>query len=183
MNGPPLRRFLQGLADAEDMPMHHAADIDQYVTEVLDSPVRPDWDDYFLGIAQAVAARGECTRSRVGAVLVRDRRIMATGYNGVAAGELSCLDGMCPRAQNDVPKSTPYEGVGYCIAHHAEDNVLADAYAREVEVLGCTIYLTKEPCERCAFVLTSLSLDVVWYDVTKGRGGATRRGRNLEPPR
>ena len=125
---------------------------------------RPGWDEYFLGIAQAVAARGECVRSRVGAVLVRDNRIVATGYNGVEAGKLSCLDGICPRAQNDVPRGTPYsqQGKGVCIAYHAEDNCLTDAYRRDLDVSGATMYLTKEPCEQCAPVLSSLHLRAVW---------------------
>jgi dCMP deaminase len=127
---------------------------------------RPDWDEYFLGIAEAVAARGECVRSQVGAVLVRDNRIVATGYNGVEAGQLSCLDGICPRAQNDVPRGTPYSltGKGVCIAFHAEDNAVQDAYARDLTVPGCTIYVTKEPCERCAEMLAGLRLRVVWRD-------------------
>lgn len=133
---------------------------------------RPDWDDYFLGIAQAVSARGECVRAQVGAVVVQDRRIVSTGYNGVAAGELSCLDGLCPRAQADVPRGTPYEvsGPGACIAIHAEDNAITDAYVRGLgdSVAGATIYLTKEPCERCDVLLKSLHLTVVWEDLTTG---------------
>lgn len=156
------RDFLVALENAEDMPIHHQVDIMQHIHEVIDYPQRPGWDEYFLGIAQAVAARGECTRSRVGAVLVRDKRIVATGYNGVAAGRPSCLDGMCPRANNNVPKGVPYKGDGYCIAVHAELNALRDANVRGLDLRGCTIYITKEPCEVCADFLAWYELTVVW---------------------
>jgi dCMP deaminase len=132
---------------------------------------RPGWDDYFLGIAQVVASRGECLRSRVGAVIVRDNRILATGYNGVAAGEMSCLDGICPRQKNNVPSSAPYSGAGECIAIHAEDNAVTDALRRGIDVESATIYVTKEPCERCDVLLAALNMTVVWP------GGWAQRSR------
>ena len=133
---------------------------------------RPGWDDYFLGIAEAVAARGECVRSKVGAVIVRDNRILATGYNGVAAGEPSCLDGICPRAQNQVERGTRYDDPqGACIADHAEDNALSDAMQRLIPIIGSTVYVTKEPCERCAELLELYDTLVVWQDKSKGTSG------------
>ena len=145
----------------------------------VEPPERPSWDEYFLGIAEAVATRGECVRARVGAVLVHDRRITATGYNGVDPGELSCLDGICPRAQNDVPRGTPYSlaGKGSCIATHAECNAANDAVRRGLPLMHGTMYLTKEPCEVCAGLLRDWDLDVVWRDRTNGREGAVHRGR------
>jgi len=131
--------------------------------------IRPGWDDYFLGIARAVSARGECVRSRVGAVLVTDRRIIATGYNGVFAGQPSCLDGHCPRANNAVPRGTPYGSKeGRCIATHAEINAIDDAEARKLSIApGSTMYLTKEPCEVCLPILESYHLRIVWEDLTR----------------
>ena len=123
---------------------------------------RPDWDDYFLGIALAVARRGECVRSKVGAVIVRDRRILATGYNGVAPGTLSCLDGVCPRAHSNVPPGSAYSGRGACIATHAEENAIRDALNRGLAVAGAQIYITKEPCELCASLLETHQLSAVW---------------------
>jgi dCMP deaminase len=134
---------------------------------------RPDWDDYFLGIARAVAARGECVRSRVGAVLVRDNRIVATGYNGVPAGEPSCLDGACPRGLSGVARRSeggPGYDVAPCVAYHAEDNAVIDALARGLEPRGCTIYLTKEPCDRCEGLLHGLEIRAVWWDETRRAG-------------
>jgi dCMP deaminase len=129
---------------------------------MVKTPPRPNWDKYFLLIAQAVSSRGECVRSKVGAVLVRDNRIISTGYNGVAAGDPSCLDGICPRSYNDVPRGVPYDGEGLCIATHAEDNAIHDAMRRGLPAFGATIYLTKEPCEKCQGLLDSLEIRAVW---------------------
>jgi dCMP deaminase len=131
---------------------------------------RPDWDDYFLGIADAVAARGECRRSLVGAVLVHDRRITSTGYNGAPAGEPSCLDGICPRERMGAAPGSLYSKAP-CIAIHAEDNAVRDALRRGLLVQGGTMYVTKEPCEVCAGLLSWHELRVVWRDrVRRTRG-------------
>lgn len=109
---------------------------------------RPDWDEYFLGIADAVSKRGECTRRRVGAVLVKDKRIRATGYNGAPSGAPSCLLGQCPRAFSNVAPGSSYDtGAGTCIAVHAEANVLL--YATRDDCEGATLYITDDPCEGC----------------------------------
>lgn len=137
-------------------------DADRLIVSAVGDPGRPDWDEYFLLIAQAVATRGECTRSQVGAVIVRDNRILATGYNGVEAGAPSCLDGICPRAQNNVPKGSLYVGGGYCIATHAEENAILDAKRRGIDLTGAQMYLTKEPCERCEALLLVAGLTATW---------------------
>lgn len=121
---------------------------------------RPDWDDYYLGIARAVAARADCTRRHVGAVIVNDRRIVATGYNGAPAGERGCLTaGACPRGQSSVPPGSSYDtGPGSCIAVHAEANALL--YGDFVKTRGGILYLValnsdgslhpnQEPCDGC----------------------------------
>jgi dCMP deaminase len=141
--------------------------------------MRPDWDEYFLGIAQAVSARGECRRSRVGAVLVHDRRITSTGYNGVLAGQPSCLDGICPRERMGAARGTPYDEAP-CVAIHAEANAADDAFRRGLPVRGGTMYLTKEPCEVCHGLLRDWGvLRVVWRDVTTGREGTIGFGQEL----
>lgn len=111
--------------------------------------MRPDWDEYFLGVAAAVAARGDCSRRQVGAVIVDgDHRIIGTGYNGTAPGGLSCLAGQCPRAATDVVPGSSYDtGPGACIATHAEANALLFARA---SVKGGTLYVTHAPCGGCA---------------------------------
>lgn len=111
---------------------------------------RPDWDTYFLDIARAVAARADCTRRQVGAVIVRDHRIVATGYNGAPAGDPGCLSGACPRGlatYTEVPANSNYDN---CVSIHAEQNALLYAGA---SCRGATIYVTDPPCPTCAKLL------------------------------
>lgn len=112
---------------------------------------RPNWDEYFLGIATAVAARADCRRRRVGAVLVSNNRIVATGYNGAPSGGPSCLAGECPRGLLDAavvaPGSSYDTGAGACVALHAEQNCLL--YADRSRAESATIYVTHEPCDGC----------------------------------
>ena len=109
--------------------------------------MRPTVDEYYLGIAQAVAARGECSRRKVGAVIVRDDAIVGTGFNGAPAGERSCLDGACPRAFKDVVSGIGYAETG-CVVIHAEANAIMRA-GRE-RCLGATLYVTDPCCDMCA---------------------------------
>lgn len=124
---------------------------------------RPSWDDYFLGIADAVAARGECTRRQVGAVVVDvDHRIVSTGYNGAAPGAPSCLDGACPRATSGVAAFSSYDtGPGACIAVHAEANALL--YAGVDGARGATLYLTCAPCDGCQRLINAAGIERVVY--------------------
>ncbi|WP_440066413.1 deoxycytidylate deaminase [Streptosporangium sp. OZ121] len=116
--------------------------------------VRPAWPAYFLGIAQAVSARADCSRRQVGAVLVNPHhQIIGTGYNGTDAPKMpGCLEGACPRAFSDVPPGSPYgPGPGRCIAVHAEHNALkhnALRYPRH-SPRGATMYVTSWPCDDC----------------------------------
>lgn len=125
---------------------------------------RPDWLDYFMGIARAVAARGECTRSQVGAVIVQERRIVSTGYNGAPAGAPSCLDGACPRGLSDVAPLSSYDaGPGACIALHAEQNAIM--WADREDRLDATIFVTRMPCPGCWRMLQGSGVrTAVWPD-------------------
>jgi len=130
---------------------------------------RPDWDEYFLGIAEAVSKRGDCSRRQVGAVVVdMDQRIVSTGYNGAEPGGPSCLKGECPRAKSDVPPGSSYDtGPGACIATHAEANALL--YAGRDGTQGSKLYLTEKPCLGCEKLIKAAGIYVViwpqntWY--------------------
>ena len=122
---------------------------------------RPTWDRYFLGIAIAVSARADCTRRKVGAVIVdTNHRIIGTGYNGAPAGGKSCLAGECPRGQMSkeqvVPGSSYDTGAGSCIALHAEQNALL--YSNYTQRIGGTIYITCPPCDGCMRELSGSGL-------------------------
>lgn len=127
----------------------------------------PGWDEYFLGIALAVATRAKCRRRKVGAVLVSaDRRIIATGYNGAASGRPDCLEGACPRGQldyNQIPGLGDYDRPGtpgFCIAIHAEVNALLFATR---DTRGSTAYITDEPCPGCRKALAAAGIiRAVW---------------------
>lgn len=116
---------------------------------------RPNWTDYYLGIAAAVAKRGECTRRQVGAVIVKDHTIVATGYNGAPPGQASCLDGGCPRAFTDATPGTGYAATG-CTAVHAEANAIIRA-GRD-RCIGATLYVTCEPCDLCSPLLDAAGI-------------------------
>jgi dCMP deaminase len=119
---------------------------------------RLSWDQYFINIALAVAERAACTRSKVGAVLVKENRIVSTGYNGSPAGEVHCTDGGCPRGRYNYDEVPPNSSYDNCIALHAEINCLA--YSRD-EARGGTMYLTREPCPWCAKVLHAFGIQRV----------------------
>lgn len=124
---------------------------------------RPKWDPYYLNIALAVAARGECTRNRVGAVIVRRHTILSTGYNGAPPGAVSCLEGGCPRglkSLEEIPSGSGYAETG-CTVIHAEANAIIRA-GRE-RCSGATIYVTAQPCPGCTALILASGLErVVW---------------------
>jgi dCMP deaminase len=125
---------------------------------------RPDWDTYWLGVARAVAARGDCRRRQVGAVLVKGNRIRSAGYNGAPAGDRGCLAGACPRglrSAEEVPHGSPYDD---CIAVHAEANALLYADGRQ-DTEGATLYVTAKPCDDCRKLVRGAGIRrLVWVD-------------------
>lgn len=121
--------------------------------------MRPGWDSYFLSGAAWVATRADCRRSLVGAVIVKDHRIVATGYNGAPAGMPGCLDGHCPRGLLPAAASGgDYDaGMGRCISVHAEANAIV--HANRADTLGSTIYITKPPCPTCTKLIAAAGID------------------------
>jgi len=116
----------------------------------MSSASRPGLDEYFLKIASVVAERSTCLRHHVGAVAVKDKHILTTGYNGAAAGLKDCLELGCLRDQLGIPSGTRHE---ICRAIHAEQNVIIQAALHGVSMAGATIYCTHSPCVLCAKML------------------------------
>lgn len=116
---------------------------------------RPDIDEYFLKIASVVAERSTCRRHHVGAVAVRGKHILATGYNGAASGLKDCLELGCLRDEMDVPSGTRQE---ICRGIHAEQNVIVQATLHGVSLEGATIYATHTPCILCAKMLVNAKI-------------------------
>ncbi|MCX6009526.1 MAG: dCMP deaminase family protein [Chloroflexi bacterium] len=113
---------------------------------------RPDIDEYFLKIAFVVAERSTCRRHHVGAVAVRDKHILATGYNGAAAGLKDCLELGCLRDEMNIPSGTRHE---ICRGIHAEQNAIIQASLHGVSLEGATVYVTHTPCILCAKMLVN----------------------------
>lgn len=111
---------------------------------------RPSWDDYFMTIAFDVASRSTCLRRNVGAVIVKDRRILATGYNGPPAGVSHCTPETCLRSMLNVPSGERHE---LCRGLHAEQNAIIQAASHGVMIAGAVIYVTHSPCSICTKML------------------------------
>ncbi len=113
---------------------------------------RPSLDEYFLKIASVVAERSTCLRHHVGAVAVKDKHILSTGYNGAAAGLKDCLELGCLRDANNIPSGTRHE---ICRAIHAEQNCIIQASLHGVSLEGAILYCTHTPCILCAKMLVN----------------------------
>lgn len=112
---------------------------------------RPSWDEYFMGLAHRVATRATCPRAAVGAVIVKDNRILGTGYNGSPSGTAHCIDEGCIMSRN------------HCIRTiHAEVNAILDALQRG-SVRGATLYCTHYPCANCAKLIKQVGIIKVVY--------------------
>lgn len=129
----------------------------------MDGFNRPEWARYFLSIARLVATRSTCRRRHVGAVLVRDKRILATGYNGAPAGLAHCLDTGCLREERAIPSGQRQE---LCRGLHAEQNAIIQAALHGVAVPGATLYVTCSPCITCSKMLINCRVRKI---VTAGR--------------
>ncbi|MBU2535224.1 MAG: dCMP deaminase family protein [Chloroflexota bacterium] len=117
--------------------------------------IRPAVDEYFLKIASVVAERATCRRHHVGAVAVKDKHILSTGYNGAAAGSKDCLELGCLRDELGIPSGERHE---ICRGIHAEQNVIIQASLHGVSLEGSTIYCTHTPCVLCAKMLVNAKI-------------------------
>lgn len=116
---------------------------------------RPSWDEYFLRLATLVATRSTCLRRQVGAVLVKNERIIATGYNGAARGMGHCYDLGCLREEMGIPSGERYE---LCRGVHAEQNAIINAAYYGVSTQGGVMYCTNQPCLICARMIINAGI-------------------------
>lgn len=122
---------------------------------------RPSLDEYFMKIASVVATRSTCLRHQVGSVIVRDKRIISTGYNGAPTGLPHCLEIGCPR--EGVESGTYHER---CRAVHAEQNAIIQAAIHGVSTVGSTLYCTHQPCVLCAKMIINAQIERVVYGIS-----------------
>ena len=121
---------------------------------------RPPWHDYFMSITRLVAERSTCLRRKVGAILVKEKRILATGYNGAPQGLEHCLDIGCLRERLRIPSGQRHE---LCRALHAEQNVLIQAARYGTAVAGSELYCTNLPCIICTKMLINAGVHTIYY--------------------
>jgi len=175
--GWPKWREIQNDDTSVDSGIDTKAVYNQYVfepDEVSSGTLRPSWDEYFINIANIIATRSTCLRSRFGAVIVTpDHDIIATGYNGAPSGVLSCLDRRtCYRKENNVPNRKEYEN---CYSVHAEINAMLRC---KTSVRGCTLYIGNnnegceytggnEPCFMCKRAMINAGIEKCVYKGNK----------------
>ncbi len=121
---------------------------------------RPSWHEYFMDIATLVATRSTCLRRQVGAVLVRVKRILSTGYNGAPSGVSHCLEVGCLREQLNIPSGQRQE---LCRAVHAEQNAIIQAALHGVSTNGSVLYCTNQPCALCAKMLMNAGVKEILF--------------------
>ncbi len=125
------------------------------------SDIRPSWDEYFMNITRQVSQRSTCLRRKIGALLVRDRRILATGYNGAPSGVRHCYDVGCLREERGIASGERHE---LCRGLHAEQNAIIQAALYGVAVKGASIYCTHQPCVLCAKMLINAGITEIFYE-------------------
>ncbi len=122
--------------------------------------MRPSWDEYFMRLAYLVSTRATCTRRKVGAVIVKERRVLATGYNGPPKGLAHCDVTGCIREELNIPSGERHE---LCRGLHAEQNAIIQAAVHGVSIKGATIYVTNHPCVVCAKMIINAEIEEIVY--------------------
>lgn len=122
--------------------------------------MRPSWEEYFMQITQVVASRSTCLRRKVGAAIVKDNRILATGYNGAPVGLAHCIDRGCMREKLGIPSGQRHE---LCRALHAEQNAIIQAAVHGIAIQGSVIYVTNQPCVMCSKMIVNAGIKKVIF--------------------
>jgi len=122
---------------------------------------RPSWEAYFMDIARRVATRSTCLRRAVGAVVVKNKRILTTGYNGAPSGVRHCLETGCLREQMNVASGQRHE---LCRGIHAEQNAIIQAALHGVSIQGATLFCTNLPCSICAKMIINAGIEKIIYE-------------------
>ncbi|MCK5836183.1 MAG: cytidine/deoxycytidylate deaminase family protein [Desulfobacula sp.] len=121
---------------------------------------RPSWNQYFMGITDLVSSRSTCLRRKVGAIIVKDRRILCSGYNGAPSKVPHCSETGCLREKLKVPSGEKHE---LCRGVHAEQNAIIQAAFHGIKVSGAVLYCTNQPCSICAKMIINAGIKKVYY--------------------
>ena len=138
------------------------AQVDELLLALLREVPRPGWDQYFMNIAKVAASRSNCLKRKVAAIIVRDKRVISTGYNGTPRGTRNCNEGGCPRCNSLAASGT---GLEECLCSHGEENAIVQAAFHGVGLAGATIYTTFAPCLLCAKMIINSGISEVVYNL------------------
>ena len=124
--------------------------------------MRPGWDEYFMDIAKVVASRSNCMKRKVAAIIVRDKRVVSTGYNGTPRGTRNCNEGGCPRCNSMATSGTALDE---CLCSHGEENAIVQASYHGVSLKDAIIYTTFAPCLQCSKMIINSGIREVIYNM------------------
>jgi dCMP deaminase len=136
--------------------------IDQLLKKLLQEVQRPSWDEYFMNIAKVVASRSNCMKRKVAAIIVRDKRVISTGYNGTPRGTRNCNEGGCPRCNNLATSGTALDE---CLCSHGEENAIVQASYHGTSLKDSVIYTTFAPCLQCCKMIINSGIREVIYNM------------------
>ena len=175
-NTDPTKQSLNAcerMADARIPNNLSLDDLHKRLTTLLKSVLkkikRPDWDAYFMTIAQEVATRSNCLKRKVAALLVKDGRIISTGYNGTPRHTKNCYQGGCPRCNSVGPSG---QGLAECYCSHGEENAIVQAAYHGIAIKDSTLYTTFSPCLLCTKMIINAGVVEVVYNQDYPLGGA-----------
>lgn len=173
-NDDPNKQQLKqtiGLADKElvnDLSLEELKEkVRSLLKELAKKNSRPSWDEYFMGIAKVAALRSNCIKRKVAAVIVKDKRIISTGYNGTPRGLVNCSEGGCPRCNSFGSSGA---NLSECLCSHAEENAIVQSAYHGVSIQGATLYTTFSPCLMCTKMIINSGIKEVIYNSTYPMG-------------
>ncbi len=155
------------LADIKIVNDSSLEDFEKTLTGILLEKVsklflaRPSWDEYFMRIAHMVATRSNCIKRKVAAIIVKDKRIVSTGYNGTPRGTKNCSEGGCPRCNSFADSGKKLD---QCFCSHGEENAIVQAAYHGISIKGATLYTTFSPCLICTKMIINAGISEVVFD-------------------
>lgn len=136
--------------------------LDQLLPPLMSRFERPSWDEYFMSIAKVVAMRSNCIKRKIAAIIVKDKRVVSTGYNGTPRGAKNCNEGGCPRCNSMAESGTALEE---CLCCHGEENAITQAAYHGTSLKGATLYTTFSPCLLCTKMIINCGISEVVYNL------------------
>lgn len=135
--------------------------LDTLLSPLMSRFLRPSWDEYFMSIAKVVATRSNCMKRKVAAIIVKDHRVISTGYNGTPRGAKNCNEGGCPRCNGMAESGTALDE---CLCCHGEENAITQAAYHGTSLKGSTLYTTLAPCLLCTKMIINSGIVEVVYN-------------------